>query len=50
MTTVMPIDEARPRGTVLGERIDRQRVHEGRTFFPMLACGGYFDAHDLTRT
>ncbi len=43
MTTVMPIDEPRPRGTVLGERTDRQRVHEAEHFFRCKACGGYFD-------
>jgi hypothetical protein len=32
MTTVMPIDEPRPRGTVLCERTDRQRVHEAEHF------------------
>jgi len=50
MTTVMPIDEPRPRGTVLGERTDRQRVHEAEHFFRCKACGGYFDARDLTWT
>jgi hypothetical protein len=28
MTAIMPIDEPRPCGTVLGERADRRRVRE----------------------
>ena len=41
MTTVMPIDEPRPRGTVLGERTDRQRVHEAEHFFRCKETAAY---------
>jgi hypothetical protein len=46
MTAIMPIDEPRPRGTVLGERTDR-RVCEAEHYFRCKICGGYFDARDL---
>jgi hypothetical protein len=48
MTAVMPIDEPRPRGTLLGERADRRRVHEVEYFFRCKACNGWIDARDLT--
>ena len=32
MTAIMPIDEPRPRGTVLGERADRRHVGEAYHF------------------
>jgi hypothetical protein len=44
---IMPIDEPRPRGTVLSERADGQHVPEAEHFFRCKACGGYFDARDL---
>jgi hypothetical protein len=47
MTTVMPIDEPRPRGTVLGERTDGRRVPEAEHFFRCKACNGWIDARDL---
>jgi hypothetical protein len=47
MTTIMPLDEPRPRGTVLGERADRRRVCEAEHFFKCKACGGYLDGRDL---
>jgi hypothetical protein len=43
----MPIDEPRPRGTVLGERADRRRVPETEHYFRCMLCGGYLDARDL---
>jgi hypothetical protein len=46
MTAIMPIDEPRPRGTVLGERTDR-RVCEAEHYFRCKICGGYLDARDL---
>jgi hypothetical protein len=53
MTTVMPIDEPRPRGTVLGERTDGRRVPEAEHFFPMQGvqrldrCAGFgFEDHE----
>ena len=47
MATIMPIDEPRPRGTVLGERADRRRVCETDHYFRYKLCGGYLDARDL---
>jgi hypothetical protein len=49
MTAVMPIDEPRPRGTLLGERADRRRVHEVEYFFRCKACNGWIDARDMGR-
>ncbi len=45
-TTIMSIDEPRPRGTVLGERADRRRVGEAEHFFRCKACNGWIDARD----
>ena len=47
MTVIMPIAEPRPRGTVLGERADRQHVGEAYHFFRCKACNGWIDARDL---
>ena len=47
MTTIMPLDEPRPRGTVLGEGVDRRRVCEAEHFFKCKACNGWIDARDL---
>jgi len=47
MTTIMPLDEPRPRGTVLGEGVGRRRVCEAEHFFKCKACGGYLDGRDL---
>ena len=33
MPAIMSLDEPRPRGTVLGERVDRRRVSEAEHFF-----------------
>jgi hypothetical protein len=46
MTAIMPIDEPRPRGTVLGERADRRHVGEAYHFFRCKACNGWVDARD----
>jgi hypothetical protein len=40
----MPIDEPRPRGSVLGERADRRHVGEAYHFFRCKACNGRIDA------
>ncbi len=45
-TTIMSIDEPRPRGTVLGERADRRRVGEAEHFFRCKACDGWIDGRD----
>ena len=50
MAAVMSLDEPRPRGTVLGERADRRRVHEAEHFFRCKACNGWIDARDLVWT
>ena len=47
MTTIMPLNEPRPRGTVLGERADRRRVPEADHFFRCEVCNGWIDARDL---
>jgi hypothetical protein len=47
MAAIMSLEEPRPRGTVLGERADRLRVHEVEHFFRYKACGGFIDARDL---
>jgi hypothetical protein len=44
MAAIMPIDEPRPRGTVLGERADRRRVREAEHYFRCKICG---DARDV---
>jgi hypothetical protein len=46
-TAIMSINEPRPRGTVLGERVDRRRVPRSNIFFRCEACGGWIDARDL---
>jgi hypothetical protein len=46
LTAIMPIDEPRPRGTVLGKRVGGP-VHEALHYFKCPLCGGYFDARDL---
>jgi hypothetical protein len=47
MAAIMPIDEPRPRGTVLGERADRRRAPEAEHFFRCKTCGGFIDARDV---
>jgi hypothetical protein len=42
----MSLEEPRPRGTVLGARADRLRVHEIEHFFRCKACNGWIDARD----
>ena len=49
MAPIMPIDEPKPRGSVLGERADRRRVPEAEHFFRCKACNGWIDARDLIR-
>lgn len=46
MTTIMPFEEPRTRGTVLGQRADRLRVGEAYHFFRCNACNGWIDARD----
>jgi hypothetical protein len=46
MTAIMPIDEPRPRGPVLGERADKRRVHEVGHYFRCKTCNGWIDARD----
>jgi hypothetical protein len=46
MAVIMSLDEPRPRGTLLGERADRRRVHEGEHFFRCKTCDGWIDARD----
>jgi hypothetical protein len=45
-TTIMPIEEPRPRGSVLGERVDRRHVPEAEHYFRCKACNGWIDARD----
>ena len=47
MTAIMSIDEPVPRGTMLGERVDRRRVREADHYFRCRMCGGFIDARDL---
>jgi hypothetical protein len=47
MAAIMSLDEPRPRGTLLGERVDRRRVREAEHFFRCKACNGWIDARDL---
>jgi hypothetical protein len=47
MTTIMPIDEPRPRGTVMGEQITGPRLSEAGHFWKCPLCGGYVDMRDL---
>jgi hypothetical protein len=47
MTAIMPMDEPRPRGSVIGERVGGAPVDEGENFFKCDKCGGWFDARDL---
>jgi hypothetical protein len=44
MTAIMPMDEPRPRGTVIGERVGGAPLDEGENFFKCNKCGGWFDA------
>ena len=46
MTTIMPIAEPRPRGMVLGERVDGRCLGEAEHFFRCKACDGWIDARD----
>jgi hypothetical protein len=46
MAAIMSLDEPRPRGTPLGERVDRRRVREVEHFFRCKACNGWIDARD----
>jgi hypothetical protein len=50
MTTVMPIDEPRPRGTVLGERTDRQRAFMRPNIFSDARRTAVISTRDLTWT
>ena len=46
MPAIMSLEEPRPRGTVVGERADRLRVHEVEHFFRCKACNSWIDARD----
>jgi hypothetical protein len=47
MTAIMPIDEPKPRGTFMGERVGGPPLNEGENYFKCEKCGGWFDARDL---
>jgi hypothetical protein len=44
---IMPIDEPRPRGTVIGRQISGAPRTEAEHFKRCRLCGGYFDMRDL---
>jgi hypothetical protein len=47
MTTIMPIDEPRPRGTVMGKQVAGPRLREAGHFWKCALCGGYVDMRDV---
>jgi hypothetical protein len=47
MTAIMPIDEPKPRGTFIGERVGGPPLNEAENYFKCETCGGWFDARDL---
>jgi hypothetical protein len=49
MAAIMPMDEPRPHGSVIGERVGGAPLGEGENFFKCDKCGGWFDARDLAR-
>jgi hypothetical protein len=47
MTTIMDIDEPRPRGTVIGRQISGPPLSEAEHFASYPLCRGYVDMRDL---
>jgi hypothetical protein len=47
MIAIMPMDEPRPHGTVIGERVGGPVLDEGENCSRCNKCGGWFDARDL---
>jgi hypothetical protein len=47
MTTIMPTDEPRSRGTVIGKQVTGQPLTESENYFRCDKCGGWFDAGDF---
>jgi hypothetical protein len=47
MAMIMPIDEPRPRGTCMGERVGGRALTEAEHYFRCDKCGGWFDGRDL---
>jgi len=47
MTAIMPIDEPRPRGTVIGKQVTGPRLSEAEHFWKCSLCDGYVDMRDL---
>jgi hypothetical protein len=46
MTAIMPIDEPRPRGSVMGKQVSGPRLTEAEHFRKCPLCGGYVDMRD----
>lgn len=46
MTAIMPMDEPRPRGTVMGKQVSGPPLDEAGHFFRCPLCGGYVDMRD----
>jgi hypothetical protein len=46
MTTIMPIDEPRPRGTIIGRQVSGPPLTEADHFKLFPLCGGYVDMRD----
>jgi hypothetical protein len=47
MTTIMNIDEPRPRGSVIGRQVSGPLRSEAEHFARCPPCGGYVDMRDL---
>jgi hypothetical protein len=47
MTTIMDIDEPRPRGTVIGRQVSGPPLSEAEHFKRCPICHGYVDMRDL---
>jgi hypothetical protein len=46
MTAIMPMDDPRPRGTVMGKQVTGPRLTEAEHFRKCPLCGGYVDMRD----
>jgi hypothetical protein len=46
MAAIMNIDEPRPRGSIMGERVGGPPLDEGEHFFKCPLCHGYIDMRD----